>query len=404
MKQFNGEYGCLTCTHPGTYLHNRRIYLPNIEPLPVIRTHRAIMQAAMQAENSGGPVEGIKGVSVLASVIDLVVGIPVDYMHAVLEGVTKWLVHAWFDTKNHGEAFYLGGSIRQIDRLLLQQRPPSEFSRPPRSIKAHLSYWKASELRNWLLFYSLPLLMDFLPYLYLHHYTLLVCALHILLQDSLSNAQVDAAEVMLCDFVALLPELYGEKRCTANAHSLTHLTKYVRHWGPLWTHSAFGFESKNGHLKHLFHARSNVLDQIVFNTDIQQTLQLLYTLLQQKESLETLEFLLAMNGRAPRRGMQRVKEHTYIVGSLMQKHLSAAEYELLCSTPSDIQTFSRCFHNGTLYSSTSYVKGQGKRNNQVCQFSKEGQCKFGLIQTFALNPNPVAIVKVFEHSNSSLMK
>ena len=127
-------------------------------------------------------------------------------------------------------------------------------------------------------------------------------------------------------------------------------------------------------------------------------------LLQQKGSLETLEFLLAMNGRAPRRGMQRVKEHTYIVGSLMQKHLSAAEYELLCSTPSDIQTFSRCFHNGTLYFSTSYVKGRGKRNNQVCQFSKEGQCKFGLIQTFALNPNPVAIVKVFEHSNSSLMK
>ena len=210
------------------------------------------MQAAMQAENSGGPVEGIKGVSVLASVIDLVVGIPVDYMHAVLEGVTKWLVHAWFDTKNHGEAFYLGGSIRQIDHLLLQQRPPSEFSRPPRSIKAHLSYWKASELRNWLLYYSLPLFMDFLPSLYLHHYALLVCALHILLQDSLSNAQVDAAEVMLCDFVALLPELYGEKSCTANAHSLTHLTKYVRHWGPLWTHSAFGFESKNGHLKHLF--------------------------------------------------------------------------------------------------------------------------------------------------------
>ena len=40
----------------------------------------------------------------------------------------------------------------------------------------------------------------------------------------------------------------------------------------------------------------------------------------------------------------------------------------------------------------------------MCHFSKEGQCKFGLIQTFALNPNPVAIVKVFEHSNSSLMK
>ena len=50
----------------------------------------------------------------------------------------------------------------------------------------------------------------------------------------------------------MLPELYGEASCTANAHLLTHLTKYVQSWGPLWTHTAFGFESKNGHLKHLF--------------------------------------------------------------------------------------------------------------------------------------------------------
>ena len=44
MKQFNGEYGCLTCTHPGTYIHPRsRVYLPNIEPMPTARTHEAIM-------------------------------------------------------------------------------------------------------------------------------------------------------------------------------------------------------------------------------------------------------------------------------------------------------------------------------------------------------------------------
>lgn len=67
--------------------------------------------------------------------------------------------------------------------------------------------------------------------------------MHILLGDSITHAQVDAAERMLLDFHALLPELYGEASCTANAHLLTHLTKYVRLWGPLWTHSAFGFET-----------------------------------------------------------------------------------------------------------------------------------------------------------------
>lgn len=115
-----------------------------------------------------------------------------------------------------------------------------------------------------------------LPPLYLHHYALLVCALHILLKESISSSQIDAAEAMLSDFVTLLPELYGEMSCTANSHMLTHLPKYVRLWGSLWMHSAFGFESKNGHLKHLHHSWADIVDQLVFNIDVQQTLQLLH--------------------------------------------------------------------------------------------------------------------------------
>ena len=41
------------------------------------------MRAAQEAERSCVPVDGIKGTSVLAEALDLVDGIPVDYMHAV---------------------------------------------------------------------------------------------------------------------------------------------------------------------------------------------------------------------------------------------------------------------------------------------------------------------------------
>lgn len=263
------------------------------------------MQAAKEAESSGNPVRGIKGQSLPAPVLNLADSIPVDYMHAVLEGVTEWLLHAWFNSENHREPYYIGRSVRQVDSILLNQRPPSEFSRPPRSIQNHRSYWRAFELSNWLLYYSLPVLMDFLPAMFLHHYALLVCSLHIPLQDSLTHAQIDAAEAMICDFVGLLPELYGNKSCTANSHSLTHLTKYVRLWGPLWTHSAFGFESHNGSLKHLFHSWSNIVDQLVFNVEVQQTLQLLQPTLQQETS-EFLEVYTTLNGSGQRRGMQRV--------------------------------------------------------------------------------------------------
>ena len=176
------------------------------QPLePTLELTTQSWQAAKEAEIFGISVRGIKGVSVLATSLDLVNSVPVDCMHAVLEGVVRLLLHAWFDSENHREAFYLGCSGRQIDKLLLQQCPPHEFTHPPRSVLNHRNYWKASELRNWLLFYSLPILMEYLPPLYLHHYALLVCPIRILLQESLTTSQITAAESMLCDFMALLP-------------------------------------------------------------------------------------------------------------------------------------------------------------------------------------------------------
>ena len=162
---------------------------------------------------------GVHNLSPLVSVLDLVASMPVDYMHCVLEGVTRWLMGAWFDSRHHGHPFYIGRLVGQIDNSLTKQRPPREMNRPPRSIKKHSKYWKASELHNWLLYYSLPLLLNTLPSLYWHHYALLVCAMHILLSDTITLPQVDAAEQMLTDFCALLPELYGNASCTANALS-----------------------------------------------------------------------------------------------------------------------------------------------------------------------------------------
>ena len=101
-------------------------------------------------------------------------------------------------------------------------------------------------------------------------------------------AQVDAAEQMLVDFYNLLPDLYGEASCTANAHLLSHLVKYVRLWGPLWTHSAFGFESKNGQLKHFFHGKAEIHHQLLFNIDVSYTLQHIHMKLLQHESDKTL--------------------------------------------------------------------------------------------------------------------
>jgi len=162
-------------------------------------------------------------------------------MHTVLLGIVKLLLTRWFDSSYHTQLFYLGCQINAVDAKLLKQQPPSKLSRHPRLIQNHLKYWKASELRSWLLFYSLSILLDHLPSLYWHHYALLVSAMHILLGNSITPSFIDAAEQMLFDFCLLIPELYGETACSHNVHLLTYLAKYVHLWGPLWTHSTFRF-------------------------------------------------------------------------------------------------------------------------------------------------------------------
>ena len=141
------------------------------------------------------------GLSPLSSLLDLVNSFPVDYMHAVLEGVVWMLLKRWFASNFHPFPFYLGHHLASVDTDLLKQRPPMEFSRAPRSLK-HFKYYKASELRSWLLFYSLPFLLNRLPPLYWHHYALLVCAMHIFLSDNLDHAQVDATEKMITSPIA----------------------------------------------------------------------------------------------------------------------------------------------------------------------------------------------------------
>ena len=175
-------------------------------------------------------------------------------MHCVLEVVTKRMLDKWVNSKNSGNPFYLGQKVSNIDRDLVTQQPPHDFTRAPRSIKKHRKHWKASEFQAWLLFYSLPLLVSYLPPLYLHHFALLVCAMHILLQPELSDRKIKAAHLLLSDYVTLIPELYNDCEYTINNHLLLHLCHDAKKWGPLWAFSAFGFESMNGHLTGHIHS------------------------------------------------------------------------------------------------------------------------------------------------------
>jgi len=86
----------------------------------------------------------------------------------------------------------------------------------------------------------------------------LVCAMHIMLSDKSCSTWCCRANAV--HFCILLPELHGESSYITNAHLMSHLAKYVRLWGPLWTHSAFGFEPRtvNGPFSAWRHAYAEV--------------------------------------------------------------------------------------------------------------------------------------------------
>jgi hypothetical protein len=267
LKQFNGQYGCGYCLHPGCVVSkgqgNVRVYMESVDEQFSSRTHDNILEHAEMAISKNEPVFGVKGPTMLSLIpsFDLVKGFFPDYMHSVLLGVVRQMISLWFDSSNHSKPFYLGRHVQHIDRLLLAIKPPSEVKRLPRSVTAR-KYWKASEFRNFLLFYSPICLNHFLPKVYLHHWYLLFFAVHNLMRKGISSDKVLQCDLALHKFVVDIAELYGPEHVTYNVHLMTHLATSVDWWGPLWANSAFLFEDANGKLLTFFHGMRGLSKQI----------------------------------------------------------------------------------------------------------------------------------------------
>ena len=82
------------------------------------------------------------------------------------------------------------------------------------STQSHVLCFTGSELKSWLLYYSMPILRGILPLVYLAHYSLLVASLHMLSSHCVSASDMDAAEVYLNTFYRSSVLLYGTHICT----------------------------------------------------------------------------------------------------------------------------------------------------------------------------------------------
>ena len=391
--QYNGAFGCWKCLQSGQTAsvgrgHTRVFPFIANSPKGPVRTPEKVHSDAMQAVGQRSPVNGVKGPSWLMCFpkFDIIQGIAIDYMHCLLLGVQKLLIKLWFSKDMSGKKFSHYQSVAEVDNKLVSILPTINISRLPRSIATDLQYWKASEFRSFLLYYGAPVLKGILDQERFYHYLNLVNASHTLLLSGSTSADLEMAEKMLFEFCGNFARLYDLCYMTLNIHQLVHFVDSVKQLGPLYTHSCFPFEDKNGFVLKLIRGTQNIDNQIITGVSFVQKLP---ELKQQciKKGTDADRICNAIENSNIVKRKDKISDGIYLLGGIHQKRINDEEFHIIssflgyCPQKDMFNTFNRIeFHGGLIYG-LDYARMK-KRNNSAIQYTLDNKTHFGLVKYF----------------------
>lgn len=410
---FNGAFSCIKCLQKGETAkrgkgHTHIFPFKSVDPKGPVRSTKSILQDAetvMRSGRSKYTVNGIKGPSWLAFFpkFDIVNGMGIDYMHGVLLGVQKLLLKLWFGKEFSSQTFSVFSKLKTVDQRLLNIHPTLSISRLPRSIESDFKHWKASEFQNFLLFYSLPVLKDILDQERFLHFALFVQAIFILLQNEITVSELKKSEEMLKAFCKKFADLYSACFMTLNMHQLLHLVDNVINLGPLYTHSCFPFEDKNGLVLKMIKGSQNIDQQIVTGISFLQKLpELRHSCITKETYLEYLCNSIEFPNILKRK--KEIGPGIYLLGGITLRRLSQPEqqaYELYLkdTVQKDLfQTLNRLELNGQILYGIEYLRMK-KRNNATVLFKYEDINHYGNIRFFILTDNQTEVLAVISCLN-----
>jgi len=143
----------------------------------------------------------------------------------------------------------------------LRSHITNDFAWRPQDI-VNLGKWKATELRQMLLYTCPVVLLGVVhPQVYEHVLTLHV-SMRILCSQKLLDLHSDYAKLLLEHFVETFIILYGRRFVSHNVHGLIHLVEVAKLLGPLDNFSAFEFENYLRLLKRQLRKSANPLQQL----------------------------------------------------------------------------------------------------------------------------------------------
>lgn len=195
--------------------------------------------------------------------IDMIRDIVLDYLHLILFGIVKKLLHHWIKGTRNFRTKFSDKDITYISEKLIAagKTSPTEINRPNRSLRC-LSDWKATEYRTFLLKTGPVVLKGHLPEDAYNHFLALHCAVTICCSEPLL-IYLPVANKLFREFNHRFGEIYGEENYTNSFHSIIHVTDDVERFGVMDSYSAFPGESNLGHLKKLVRGGNKPLQQIV---------------------------------------------------------------------------------------------------------------------------------------------
>ena len=399
MHQFNGAYSCIHC-----YCMGESVKTPgggNVRSFPYVENsdirlrsacevlHDAKTAEKLRESKKNETIHGIKGHSVLSSLphFDIVNSVALDYMHQILLGITRSLMKCWFASENHKEAWYCGTKKDMVDSRILQIAPPSYIQRSPRSIST-MPHWKATEYRNFLLYYIVPCLRGILPDIYLQHAVLLAVGTYLCCKSSISQQDLSESHECFSKFVKLMPILYKKVFMTLNVHTLLHETHIIKLLGSLHENSNFDFEDLMGNAKSCIHGPQYMHKQIANNLLLQTHMPLFRTKISE-EAKKVFDQICQKSRFSSNR--LHISDFCQVVGSCIDKDkLSGIKMSMkLCSTSNleEYDVYSRIYmpNSKSLITSKIYSREQKRMNYCVEYCSEDDNCSYGLVFCYIVN-------------------
>lgn len=388
LKQYNGFWGCNRCLDKGQQFEegsNVHVYPYSEDIQP--RINADIEEHARIAIAAGSSCYGVKGMSILYRMHwDMIRSVGVDSMHGVFSGLGKMLLELWFDIAYKDLHFSLYHLLENVETRLKAIKVPSFLNKYPQSI-ADLTPWKSLDFKVFLLYYSIPALLRIMPDEYMEHHMLLVSAVYLLSQRSISPEQIDRASVFLNQYVKDFERLYHLRFMGINVHQLVHLPDVVRCLGPLWVYACYFLEDLNGKLCRLFHGTRHVGIQIASATTIMQKLSSLINAINEDSPVRKFCDRLQKVGSNFKKA-EEVVPGTDVVGtfSVLLNVPMHILFEHLRIRDGHFQLFGRLRMKGVFYVAECYTKVTKKQSSYV-SFTKDDESLLGSIKQFIRRSN-----------------